>query len=89
MQQFGLQGDRHVADFIQQKHASVGQLEFPALFALRPRKSTLLMAEKLTLQQPVGQRSAVDFEKRPAVAGGFLVKVLSDHLLAHAAFPAN
>src|SRR5207247_8469108 len=54
----------HVADFVQEERAAVGELELPAAARERAREGALLVAEQLGLDQLVRDRGAVDLDER-------------------------
>ena len=59
-QQLGLRHQRHVADFVEEQRAAVGQLEAAGLAIVRAGERALFVAEDFRLEQAVGQRRAVD-----------------------------
>ena len=59
-QQLGLRDERHVADFVEEQRALVGQLEASGLAIVRAGERALLVAEDFRFEQRVGQRGAVD-----------------------------
>ena len=50
-QQFGLQPERHLAHFVEQQRAAVGQFEFARLRIGRAGEGALGMAEQLAFEQ--------------------------------------
>ena len=65
-QQLGLQGQRHVANFVQKQSTAMGQAEFAfAALLLGAGIGTWGHAKKLSLQQGVGHRSDVQADERP------------------------
>ena len=60
----GLRDRREVGHLVEEEGAAVGQLEAPFLPPRRPREGALLVAEELRLEQPLGQRRAVDGDER-------------------------
>ena len=79
----------HVADFVQKHGAGVGLLEFAGLGDVGAGERALLVAEQLALHQIFGDRGAVDLDERPVRARRMLMDRARDHVLAHAAFPAQ
>src|SRR5262249_14393710 len=88
-QQFWLQLQRDVADFIQKQSAFVCQLE--AADALRDcaGECTFLVAEELALDQPRWNRRAVDLDQRSLASRAQVVNCPSQQLFAGAGFTAN
>ena len=84
-----LQRGRHLADLVQQEGAAVGQLEAAAALALRPGERAAFVAEQLGLQQPLGQRAAVQRNKGPVGAAGAGVQQARHDLLAGAALAGD
>ena len=62
-QQLGLQDGRHLADFIQQQGAPMGQFELARLGGRGSGKRSLLESEQLALQQILGKGRAIDRHK--------------------------
>ncbi|MPM67283.1 hypothetical protein SDC9_114205 [bioreactor metagenome] len=86
-QDFRLQRQGHVADFVQKDCAAVGQLEFAGVAALeRPGKGSLFVAEQLGFQQIVWNGRAVDADKGLVAAGAELMDRVGHQLLAGAGF---
>ena len=83
-QQLDLHRQRHIADFIKEQGAAVGQLETPGTAGDRPGKGALLVAEQFAFEQLCRDRPAVDRHKRPVAALGVIVQVARDHFLAGA-----
>lgn len=89
MQQFGLELDIHIADFVQQDHPTVGGLEFSGLAPGGASESSPLVAEQLALQQFQGQRRAVDLQEGLGGALRVGVNLPRQDLFADAAFAAQ
>ena len=64
-QQLGLDGRRHLADFVEKQHAAVGLLDAARLGADRAGEGAALVAEQLRLEQLIRKRRAVDRDERP------------------------
>ena len=85
-QQFGLQHQRNLADFVQEQRAFVGQFEDAALLRARVRESALFVAEQLAFQQRFRNRRAVDGDERLGLPQALVVQRLGDQVLAGAVF---
>ena len=86
-QQLGLQGQRHVADLVEQQGAAIGPLELAiAALALGPGVGACRHAEKLGLEQGVGHRRDVHADEGfgRARAGG--MDAMREQFLAGAGF---
>ena len=89
-EQLHLQVERHGADFVEEQHALVGQLEFAdAPLGARSGERAARVAEQLAFEQGVGDGPAVDANEGlvPAVAGG--VDGPGDEFLAGAGFAGD
>ena len=64
-QQFRLQFERNVADFIQEQRAAVRRLETAQLLRHGAREGALFMTEELTFQESQRNRRAVQLYERP------------------------
>ena len=64
-QQLDLAVGRHLPDLVEEQRAAVGQLDQPGLGA-RAGERAPLVAEQLALEQPLGQRAAVDARRTAA-----------------------
>src|SRR5205807_4096647 len=62
-QQLGLQGQRHLADLVQQQGTLVGQLKKAPFLRSSVGKSALFVSKKLTFEQRFRDRSAVNGQK--------------------------
>ena len=82
-QQLRLQRRRQLADLVEKHGAAVGCLEQTGLGPDRAGERALLVAEQLALEERLGERGAVDPQKRTAPARQ-LVHRLRQHLLADA-----
>lgn len=83
-QQLDLHRQRHVADFVEEQCAAIGQLKAPGTAGDRPGKGALLVAEQFAFQQLCRDRPAVDRHKGPVATLGVIVQVARDHFLAGA-----
>ena len=88
-QQLRLRGGRHVADFVHEDGSAVGLLELADAAAVGAGERAALVAEKLAFQQRLGNRRAVDGQKRGPAAAAVLVDCPRHHFLAGAAFAEN
>ena len=87
-QQFALQWQRHVADFIEKQRAALGDLELAgATLAVGTGKGAGRSAEELGFKQVMGNRRAVDAHKSFVRPGRCAVDGLGEQLLAGAGFP--
>ncbi|MNL22668.1 hypothetical protein D3C87_1440240 [compost metagenome] len=83
-QQLDLHRQRHVADFIEEQGAAVGQFESTGAAGDRPGEGALLMTEQLAFQQLGRDRPAVDRHERRFTALGMVMQVARNHFLAGA-----
>ena len=67
----------------------MGQLKLTLFALFRTGKGAAFIAEQLAFEQAFWKGCAVDLDERLPQAWRFLVQVLGNHLLAHAAFPKN
>src|SRR5439155_23976196 len=80
---------RQIADFVEEQGAARRLLEQPAPRRVRAGKGALLVPEQLALENPLGERGAVDREIRTVGAAAALVQRAGDQLLARAAFAGD
>src|SRR5438552_889945 len=83
-QQLHLGRHRHVADFVEEDAAAVGALEQAGLGRRRAGESALLVSDELALEQRLGQRGAIEAQKRQRGAARILVHRLRQPLFADA-----
>ncbi len=88
-EQIGLRPQADVADLIEKDGPPLGDLEFSLLPVLRSGEGAFLVAEKLALEQRLGQRAAVDGHERVIAAGRGEVNRPRDELLAGAALSGD
>ena len=88
-EQLGLQFQRNVAHLVQEKRPLVRQLKPAKLLADRPGECAFLVAEQLALQQPGGDRRAIQFHERAALARAQVMHRPGNEFLARAGFPAD
>ena len=67
-QEARLHVERHLRHLVEQQRPALGAFEHPCVPAHRAREAALLVAEQLGLDQPGGDRTAVDREERAAAA---------------------
>jgi len=65
---FGLRGKRHIADLVEKDRTAMALLELTDPLPVGAGERAFLMAEQLAFQQRLGDRGAVDRQKRPLVA---------------------
>src|SRR5687768_3422158 len=85
-QEFHLQRQRHLRDFIEQKTAPSRALKETLVIASVARKAILFMAEQLTIHQLRRYSSTVDGQEWRALAFGQIVDSAGRQLLACTAF---
>ncbi|CEL31694.1 hypothetical protein SRM1_05063 [Pseudomonas fluorescens] len=86
-QETGLQGQRHVADFIKEQCAAIGLLKFAAHAVLaRAGKTASAIAEQLTFDQAFRNRRAIEGNEGFARALTGLMHGLGESLFAGARF---
>ena len=88
-QQLGLGGDRHLADFIQQQRAALGQLEAAGAALQSAGERAFLVAKNFAFHQRVRNRGAVDGNERLGGARAEFVNGSRQQFLAGAAFTGN
>ena len=86
---FDLNRGRDVADFVEEKRALVGELEFSGLRGRGAGEGALFVAEQFAFEKIFGDGGAVDFEERARGAQGMFVDGARDEVLADAAFAAE
>jgi hypothetical protein len=64
-QEFGLRGEAHLADLVEEQHPACGQLDLTGLRLIRAGEGAALVPEELGFQQLLGERGAVQGDKRP------------------------
>jgi len=89
IQEFRLQRQGHIADFIQKQDAAVGLFELSPRPALGSGKSASFVSEHFAFKQRIRQCRTVDRHKWFSTPTGSLVKLPDDNLLSDSSFPAN
>ena len=88
-QQFGLQPNVHLGDFVEQQRAAIGFLEFADAARERAGKGAFLVAEQFGFEQVFRYRRAIDGDERLLRAGAAAVHEARQHFLAGAAFAGD
>src|SRR5262245_54878455 len=88
-QQFRLQRERNIADFVEEQRAAVRHLESADLLRDRTRECTFLMAEQLAFEQIERNRGAVHFHERTSAARAERVDRARDELFARTSLSVN
>ena len=85
-QQLDLHGQAHVADFVEEQRAALGQLEAPLAGGNGAGECALLVAEQFALEQVGGNGAAVDSDEGPVAARTGVVDGAGDDFLAGTGF---
>ena len=88
-QQFDLLGQRQAFHLIEKQRAAVGMLDAADTLALGAGKGAAFMAEQLALEQVLGNRRAVQRDKRLAGAVAEIMQATGNPLLAAAGVAAQ
>ena len=88
-QQLDLRALGNLADLVEEERAAVGLLEAPLAPRDRAGERAALVAEELALEQPLGERRAVQADERLVRARRRGVDRLGDELLAGAALAGD
>ena len=88
-QQFHLDGERHVADFIEKQGAAVGLFEAAGAAGDGAGERAFFVAEQFAFQQIFRDRAAVDGDHLLLAARAVFVHRLGDEFLAGAAFAGD
>lgn len=88
-QQLGLQGQRHVADFIEQQGAAIGRIEQTGAVTISTGERAFAVAEQFTFQQVLRERRAVLHDERLGTARPAIVNRPGNDFLASAGFTAQ
>ena len=88
-QQLHLRGGHHLGDLVEEERAAVRQLEDARAAIGGAGERPFLVAEDLALEERLGNRGAVDRDKRKRRPRAELVDRLRDELLAGARLPRN
>jgi len=87
--EFRLHGRRNIADLIEKNGPAGGKGEFSGLVFFCIGKCAGAIAEELGLEQGIGQRGAIDGDKRPGGPARELVQRFGDKFLSSPAFSAD
>src|SRR6266702_3349407 len=88
-QQFGLQSQRHIANFVEKEGAPSRLTEFPLPLPVGSGERAPHVAEQLALQQRIGNGSAVDRHESSRHSAAFNMDGAGKDFFAAAAFPVN
>ena len=88
-QQLDLHRSADVADLVEEERAPFGILELADVSLVRAREGSFLVTEELTLDQILGNGSAIQSDERPILAGAVEVNGACDELLARAVLTAD
>ncbi|EFQ61796.1 hypothetical protein PFWH6_4198 [Pseudomonas fluorescens WH6] len=88
-QQFGLQAQGHLRDFIEQDRAAVGLFELARLGGDGTGERAFFVTEQRRFEHVVGDRRAVDGDERLLGAGRLLVDIPRKHLFTGTRFAGN
>ena len=82
-QELDLEGERHLADLVEEERAAVrAARSLPLVARVRAGEGAALVAEELALEQGLGDRAAVDRHERPVGSRAVRVDRARDELLA-------
>ena len=85
-EQFGLAGEAHVADFVEEQRAAGGQFEFAGARFVGVGERAFFVAEEFAFEQRFGERGAVHGDERVLAAAAAEVDRPGDDFLAGAVF---
>ena len=85
-EKFGLHGDGHIADFVEEKRAAFGLLEFADVASCRASEGAFFVAEQFRLDQFGGDSGAIESDESVFVARGFFVNGARDEFFSGARF---
>src|SRR5271165_5313141 len=88
-QQLRLGGDRHLADFVEQQSAALGEFKASGAAIERSRESAFLVAENLAFDERLGNGGAVDGDKGLSLAITERVDGARYEFFAGSAFTGN
>ncbi len=88
-QQFGLHGERHVADFIEKNRAVLGLLELSQMAAGRAGEGSFFVAEQFGFNQLRWNRGAVQRDEWSAGSRTAFVQSARHQLFSRASFTEN
>mgnify|MGYP003576414666 CR=1 FL=1 len=85
-EQFGLQGSRQFADFVEECGAAIGSAEKPNLVLEGPGKRPLCVSEENGLEKCLGDSRAVNDQKIAVGASAMAMNGAGNHFFSGAAF---
>ena len=85
-QEFGLQLERDVADFVQEKGAAIGELEAADFLVDGAGEGAAFVAEEFGFEQAGGNRGAIHFDEGALFARAEIVDGARDEFFAGAGF---
>src|SRR5205823_5341361 len=88
-QDFGLDLERHLADFIEEEGAAVSLDEFAIVIASGAGESAFGVAEEFAFDEGIGNGGAVHLHERAAAARAVIVYELGEDFLAAASFAGD
>ncbi len=88
-QQLRLRGERQLADLVEENRTLSCRLEEAGPIAAGARERAARVTEELTLENALGELSAVDGEKLLVATAAKHVEAASDHLLSRSGLAAN
>src|SRR5262249_9003724 len=84
-----LDGRAHVADFIEEQHATACLLDLPRSSGERTGKGAFLVSEQLRLEQRLRKRGAIQRDERTGAAGRAVMNESRDNFLACSRLPGE
>jgi hypothetical protein len=88
-EEFGLQRERYVSDFIEEQGSFISQVEAADFLRDRSGKGSPFVAKKLTLEQIERDCGAVELDQRVTAARACIVDRMRDEFLASAGLSLN
>jgi hypothetical protein len=88
-QQLDLHRQRHVADFIEEQRAAIGQFETSGAAGDCAGEGALLVTEQFAFEQLGRNRPAIDRHERRFAALGMVMQVARNHFLASSGLTEN
>ena len=85
-QQLDLEGERQLADLVEEQRAATGRFDQPLLAVAGAGERAFLVAEEFAFEQRFGHSGAVNRDKRPFLAGAGFMDGVGDQFLAGSRF---
>src|SRR5438128_3803676 len=85
-QEFCLDGERKLADFVEKKRAAVGEIHFAGFARACSGEGPALVAEELVFDEAFGNRGAIESDERLFATGGEVMNSPREQFLTRAAF---